>query len=283
MTVRCVYVQAHQSPYGELGPASLRRSEQVDGGLILIKEERQEPVSPRRLLPEVGEWTSPGKREWCDEPRTEILRGRHASNNDRSRTLSGDSLGVHRLHDHSCTRPRVWSTSSTHTHSLRQCTCLAPPTASDCHYDMPPLHSTLLQTLHLLSIHTWRLGPSTVSFWKMHYGQPSERPNVHTTPTTSHLCDRSEWSYARSSWIEWIERCYLLSYKIFKVDIHHLKYIVKISLKSCYITYTLQSLPLLKFLIVTYFMSRAIFSDKFLNFRFLLLRKHPLLQEHWLL
>ncbi len=37
------------------GPASLRRSEQVDGGLILMEEERRQPTSSWRLPPEVGE------------------------------------------------------------------------------------------------------------------------------------------------------------------------------------------------------------------------------------
>ncbi len=82
------------------GPTTLRRSEQVGGGPILIEEERREFASPQRLPPQVGElmWrarvrpepTSPGKTKRCDEPRTEMPRGRHVSNNDGLRTSSRD-------------------------------------------------------------------------------------------------------------------------------------------------------------------------------------------------
>ncbi len=56
-------------------------------------------------------------------------------------------LRVHRFHDHS------------HTSHLRHTQpasvyILGPPTASYCHYDMPPLQSTVLQTYHLV-FYTW--------------------------------------------------------------------------------------------------------------------------------
>ncbi len=65
MIVSCVYKQASQSTRdngyanemltSQGLPASLTRSEQVSGGLMLMEEEKR--TSPQRLPPEVGELT----------------------------------------------------------------------------------------------------------------------------------------------------------------------------------------------------------------------------------
>ncbi len=119
-------------------------------------------------------------RERCDKPRTEMPGGRRVSNN-RPLTSSRDVCKFTGSMT-TAVQGHVYDLQHTHTHSLRQCTCLVPPTASDCHYDMPPLHSTLLQTLHLVFdlaqvLHPW-----------MHNRQPSERL---APPTASDYCIHS--------------------------------------------------------------------------------------------
>ncbi len=72
--------------------------------------------------------------------------------------------------------------------------------------DMPPLYSTTVQTVHLLTVvlHTCTLGPSFLGYVIVHitYRQSTAQCS-HTTPTTSHPCDtseRNERRHARSSW-----------------------------------------------------------------------------------
>ncbi len=68
-------------------------------------------------------------------------------------------------------------------------------------YNCPPkLHSTLPQTTSYFI-----LGPTFrpyIIIMHTTYRQSTEPCSVHTTPTISHPCDRSERSHTRSSWSE---------------------------------------------------------------------------------